>query len=360
MQRVIAYLFELGFLGTTSGFALWAYNDPFRENQESLPKFFYICAASGGTVLAAIYAIRIKRFCQNREEKPSWALEPLYAVTGAAGGALAALGFVKLKAQQIADSIEELKQANLADSERYEEQINTCYQDVFDNRALFTTPDCIVCDISGLGRTAQTFYQAKHKDWFSQIVCRPDSAYWAPAWEGMHNVSMNASLDGDLCGDIYFRDVTNSTEYSLLNYMTNTLRVWPTMEIIVNDLNDSCKELDATGMEIWTFSSNLCLFRRPFEGYCTTEEWIHYSAHYWDDAGEVPEYHYYALPDQVRNLLYTDSFNVQLITVSSVLIFSMLGILGHFLARKVKCGSSPAEPPLEMATLNAEDSETEA
>jgi hypothetical protein len=357
VQRVVAYFFELGVIGTTTGFAIWGYNDPLRENQAPLPTFFYISASGAGAVLVAIYAIRIKRFCQNREDKPSWALEPLYAVTGASGAALATMLLVKLKAQKMADSINELNQDNSAITQEYEEQINECYQAVYDNRARFTSSDCFVCDLPTTYRGDQIFYQAKPKDWFSQIVCRPDFSYWQPQWESLHNISMNASQSDGLCSDINYEEVSNSTEYSILVYMTNVLHIRPPMEIFVYDLNETCKYLDAKGTEVWYFSSTLCLFHRPFEGACTTQEWSNYSASYLSNVNEMPEYNHYYLPDQVRNLLHDGSLNMQLLTASSVLVFSMLGILGRFLAKRWDCGRSRAEPPLEMVNLNAEGSE---
>lgn len=359
VQRVVAYLVELGVLGTAAGFAVWGYNDPNRENQASLPKFFYISAAGGGTVLVAIYAIHIKRFCQYREDKPTWIVDPLIAATVTAGAALGTMWLVKLKAQEIADAIHALNQEYQTKSEIYEKQIDACYEEVFANRALFSEPDCIVCDTPSIGRISPSFYQAKPKDWFTQVVCRPDNAYRAEQWEGMHDVLVNASVSGGKCGDVDFRDEMNYTEYRILNYMSGTLRVWPPMEIDVSDpfvnaYNQTCKEVNATGMEIWSMSSTLCLFRRSFEGDCTTPEWTNYSAHYWDNALEAPTYHYYALSDQVSNLIYTDSLNTQIYPTASALLFSLIAIFGRFLSKRVKCGAARAEPHLEMANLNAE------
>lgn len=360
LQRVAAYIFQCCGLSAAAAASVWGYNDPTRKNGAPVPLFVYITATSGGALWIAINTISLKRFPQNRDYKLSSCLDPLFAATIVSGSASTALGFAYLQAQEIANFNDKMNQEYNDATQGHQDQDDECYRDVYEKRGSFTNTDCMVCDLPGNFRRMFQFYQARPKEWFSQVVCMPTIDYKQDPWKSLHNVSLNSSESNWPCGDIYFSNIDNNTEYKILAYMSDTLRLYPPMEIVVSEINETCKLLNATGVEISMISSSLCTFHRPYETFCTNEAWKNYSTLYLENDLVTPDYQYYYQPDQVSRLLGGDSFNLQLALFGPLFLVSLLGIFGRIFVSRWHGASARTEQPLEMVTLNAEGSESEA
>lgn len=359
LQRVVANIIQGWSLSAATAASVWGYNDPTREDEEPVPLFVYISAASGGALWAAVNAIFVKRFFQNRLDKPSLCMDPLFAPTIVSGSAFATLGIAYLKALEMSNSIKKLKQEYEEATQEHYKQDDECDRDVFEKRNSFTNPDCTVCDLQIPFRDAPTFYQARPKDWFSEVVCLPTILNYEDVWKSLHNISMNSSQEDWPCGDIYYFGIDNRTEYNSLTYIARTLGIYPPMEVVVSEINETCKLLNATGVEISMISSSLCIFHRSYETICTNEAWKNYSTLYLESDFVMPEYHDYYQQDPVSKLLSGDNLSPQLAVFGPALLLSFLGIFARFLASKWRYTDARAEPPLEMVTLQAEGSESE-
>lgn len=320
MLPIIAQIGQAILIGGAAGYAGWIYNSPTRDNSESLPWVFYAMSGGAAAAIEAVALYRIYRSCCKQDPRTSWVIHPLYASLAGAAPPTAALIIAQAQAKKIFASIEEANMHNqtwIGKQLLNQEKITgDCLRAVYDKRDEITLPSCFLCEDTGRDATYPTFYQAFTVDWTSKILCAPVEVNEYNRWKKIVNFTDNATAGQWPCIKNYYDPY--AADYGAKTYLARIFRITPPWEIIVEQINETCLFVNATGISRQYPGFKMC-FEQDQEKLreslpCTTPEGIAFAssvslplfASVWDTKTT-----YIPTPDAVYELIDGRSFKLQ-------------------------------------------------
>lgn len=356
-QRDLSQMCQAVILCFGTGYASWLYNDPYRKDDESLPKSFYAVAGAAGVALGAVTAYRIQQWCRNSKEVDSWIVHPFIAAFAAAAGPTVGVAIAGVYADQIGkqssaqyDRNNELRDQWFA---RKSEIKAVCYKAVYEGRAVFTDPACSICEKQDY-QSNPLFNQVYFVPHFSTLLCAANITQWPY----LENYTDLYSTDPWPCREPMFNDSEPNNMWRM--FVSQSLKIWPPMSLVVSPYNDSCLLAEGSGTVIDGHPvTDLCWLPDHVHfnpnAVCATPEWVEFATNFTDFyRWEVPNTTFVPVSDRVHELLYGDTFNKQF--YGGIGVMSMLMIIFAMRMIVKKCAFAKPKPALEMQTL-AEDQE---
>lgn len=351
-QRDLSQMSQAILLSFGTGYASWLYNDPYRKDGESLPKSFYAVAGSAGAALGAVIAYRIRKWCLDPKNSESWIAHPFIAALGAATGPTLGVAIAGVVAEQLSKQNSaqfEINDELLAQWYARKSEISfACYKTVYEGREAFTDPSCTICEQQDY-QSKPIFYQAYFVPNFSTYLCENNISQWP----NLENFTDLFSTDPWPCREPMFN--ASVPNYMWRIYVSQTLKIWPPMSLVVSPYNDSCLLAEGSGTKIdGRPVTDFCwlpdYFQLNPDAVCSTPEWMEFATNFSDFYRlEAPNTTFEPISQRVHELLYGDRFSQQF--YGGIGVVTMLSLIMVIRQIAKKCAFAKQPRPLEMENL---------